>query len=39
MNAFAERMMPIAAGLGWPEPGGAPRVLRVHNYWIPGATD
>ncbi|MEU4077914.1 hypothetical protein DEJ45_04355 [Streptomyces venezuelae] len=38
MNAFAERMMPIAAGLGWPEPGGAPRVLRVHNYWVPGTT-
>ncbi|MFH9726442.1 hypothetical protein ACH4M4_26275 [Streptomyces sp. NPDC017254] len=37
MNAFVERMMPLAAGLGWPVSDGAPRILRVHNHWVPGA--
>ncbi|MEU3610683.1 hypothetical protein AB0E83_35410 [Streptomyces sp. NPDC035033] len=37
MRAFADRMMPIAVGLGWPE-GPQPRVVAVHNHWIPGAT-
>ncbi|MET9726996.1 hypothetical protein [Streptomyces zaomyceticus] len=36
MNAFVERMMPIAAGLGWPA-GAAPRIMPVHNHWVPGA--
>ncbi|WP_318209369.1 hypothetical protein [Streptomyces sp. SJL17-1] len=37
MNAFGERMMPIAAAEGFPVTEAAPRVLRVHNYWAPGA--
>ncbi|MFF5787572.1 hypothetical protein ACFY8P_21715 [Streptomyces sp. NPDC012693] len=36
MNTFAERMMPVAADLGWPTTEGRPRVLRVHNHWVPG---
>ncbi|WP_282692534.1 hypothetical protein [Streptomyces sp. CC208A] len=36
MKAFADRMMPIAIDLGWPE-GPQPRVVSVHNYWIPGS--
>ncbi|MFJ8130005.1 hypothetical protein [Streptomyces hydrogenans] len=35
MRAFAEKMMPVAVGLGWPE-GPMPRVLDVHNHWVPG---
>ncbi|WP_055598283.1 hypothetical protein [Streptomyces aureus] len=37
MNAFVERMMPVATGLGWPV-SEAPRVMRVHNHWVPGAS-
>ncbi|MEU2507520.1 hypothetical protein ABZ621_22800 [Streptomyces sp. NPDC007863] len=36
MKAFAEKMMPIATGLGWPE-GPMPRVVDVHHHWVPGA--
>ncbi|MER5308639.1 hypothetical protein ABT034_12715 [Streptomyces sp. NPDC002773] len=36
MEAFAERMMPVATELGWPETPGQPRVLQVHNHWVPG---
>ncbi|NML50974.1 hypothetical protein HHL19_20940 [Streptomyces sp. R302] len=36
MEAFADKMMPIAVGLGWPE-GARPRVAEVHRYWVPGA--
>ncbi|MFD3532797.1 hypothetical protein [Streptomyces sp. NPDC058664] len=38
MNAFAERMMPVATGLGWPVTQSEPRILRVHNHWVPGAS-
>ncbi|GAA3398588.1 hypothetical protein [Streptomyces roseoviridis] len=37
MNAFAEKMMPIAAEEGWPASPDTPRVMRVHNHWVPGA--
>ncbi|MEV4937738.1 hypothetical protein [Streptomyces zaomyceticus] len=37
MNAFVERMMPVAAGLGWPSSDEPPRIMRVHNHWVPGA--
>ncbi|MEU3480984.1 hypothetical protein ACI2LO_33245 [Streptomyces sp. NPDC033754] len=37
MNAFAERMMPIAAAVGFPVGDAAPRIMTVHNYWVPGA--
>ncbi|MFF4173303.1 hypothetical protein [Streptomyces sp. NPDC001744] len=37
MNAFVEKMMPVAAEQGWPGAEVAPRVLRVHNHWVPGA--
>ncbi|MEU3736503.1 MULTISPECIES: hypothetical protein [unclassified Streptomyces] len=38
MNAFAEKMMPVAASLGWPTSGGQqPETSTVHNYWFPGA--
>ncbi|MDX2561723.1 hypothetical protein PV371_18935 [Streptomyces sp. TX20-6-3] len=37
MNTFGERMMPIAAAEGFPAVGAGPRVLAVHNYWVPGA--
>ncbi|MFE5946179.1 hypothetical protein [Streptomyces sp. NPDC056480] len=37
MNAFVERMMPVAAGLGWPPADQPPRMMRVHNHWVPGA--
>lgn len=38
MDAFAEKMMPVAAELGWPTGSGRPPVLTVHNYWVPGAS-
>ncbi|MDV9190307.1 hypothetical protein R6L23_19170 [Streptomyces sp. SR27] len=37
MEAFAERMMPVSAALGWPSDMDRPEVLKVHNYWVPGA--
>ncbi|MEU3399861.1 hypothetical protein [Streptomyces filamentosus] len=37
MQAFAEKMMPVAVGLGWPDGERmGPRVLEVHNHWVPG---
>ncbi|MFF8413071.1 hypothetical protein [Streptomyces omiyaensis] len=36
MNAFVEKMMPVAAGLGWQD-RSRPRVLAVHHHWVPGA--
>ncbi|MFH8255334.1 hypothetical protein ACH4MA_12985 [Streptomyces roseolus] len=36
MQAFAEKMMPVATSLGWPD-GPRPRVAEVHNHWVPGA--
>ncbi|MFJ4871593.1 hypothetical protein [Streptomyces sp. NPDC088757] len=36
MNAFVEKMMPIATEHGWPETGVTPRVMRVHHHWVPG---
>ncbi|MCX4984832.1 hypothetical protein [Streptomyces sp. NBC_00572] len=36
MNAFAARMMPIAAEEGWPVTDAGPEVMAVHNYWAPG---
>ncbi|MFF2774373.1 hypothetical protein ACFVU3_05645 [Streptomyces sp. NPDC058052] len=36
MKAFADRMMPIAADLGWKDQP-MPRVVSVHNHWVPGA--
>ncbi|MFD4375605.1 hypothetical protein [Streptomyces sp. NPDC058486] len=35
MKTFAEKMMPIAAELGWDDQP-MPRVVSVHNYWVPG---
>ncbi|MFF1506776.1 hypothetical protein [Streptomyces sp. NPDC058326] len=37
MNAFVERMMPVATDLGWPMTGDRPRIMQVHNQWVPGA--
>ncbi|MFI8962585.1 hypothetical protein ACIGO8_10745 [Streptomyces sp. NPDC053493] len=37
MNAFTEKMMPVAADLGWPVTQAPPRTRTVHNYWVPGA--
>ncbi|MGW4650372.1 hypothetical protein [Kitasatospora sp. NPDC004289] len=37
MDAFADRMMPVAQELGWPSGSGRPPVHQVHNYWVPGA--
>ncbi|WP_406064414.1 hypothetical protein OG462_36285 [Streptomyces sp. NBC_01077] len=36
MNAFTERMMPIAADEGWPVTDAGPRIMTVYNYWVPG---
>ncbi|MGV9693079.1 hypothetical protein ACWDUX_28690 [Streptomyces sp. NPDC003444] len=36
MNAFVEKMMPVATEHGWPETGVAPRIMRVHSHWVPG---
>ncbi|MEU2660131.1 hypothetical protein ABZ615_33035 [Streptomyces sp. NPDC007325] len=36
MKAFAEKMMPVAADLGWAD-RPRPRVVSTHNYWVPGA--
>ncbi|MFE5793148.1 hypothetical protein ACFQ8C_11305 [Streptomyces sp. NPDC056503] len=36
MKAFADKMLPVAIGLGWPE-GPAPRVVPVYKHWVPGA--
>ncbi|GHB51886.1 hypothetical protein GCM10010347_22160 [Streptomyces cirratus] len=36
LKAFQEKMVPIAAGLGWPQTG-EPEILQVHNLWIPGS--
>ncbi|WP_030217452.1 hypothetical protein [Streptomyces bikiniensis] len=38
MNAFVEKMTPVAVEHGRPETGIAPRIMRVHNHWVPGAT-
>ncbi|WP_411075587.1 hypothetical protein [Streptomyces sp. cmx-4-7] len=38
MNAFVEKMMPVATEHGWPDTGVAPRIMRVHRHWVPGAT-
>ncbi|MFF9498519.1 hypothetical protein [Streptomyces sp. NPDC014656] len=35
MEAFAEKMMPVAADLGWADQP-RPRVVAVHNHWVPG---
>ncbi|MFJ5549413.1 hypothetical protein [Streptomyces sp. NPDC093225] len=37
MNAFTERMMPLAVELGWPSDPEkvSVRVFPVHNYWPP----
>ncbi|MGW6024374.1 hypothetical protein [Streptomyces sp. NPDC055099] len=37
MNAFGEKMMPVAAGLGWPTSEGKSEVSTIYNHWIPGA--
>ncbi|MFJ8039199.1 hypothetical protein ACIRBX_01635 [Kitasatospora sp. NPDC096147] len=37
MDAFAGRMMPIAAEFGWATAPERPAVLRVHHHWVPGA--
>lgn len=38
MSAFGEKMMPVAASLGWGDNGGPqPETSTVHNYWFPGA--
>ncbi|MEU5952539.1 hypothetical protein [Streptomyces sp. NPDC047525] len=37
MQAFGEKMMPIAESAGLSGPGGQPEAFSVHNYWIPGA--
>ncbi|MFF8288887.1 hypothetical protein ACF068_06575 [Streptomyces sp. NPDC016309] len=37
MNAFVEKMMPVATELGWPDTGNGPRILPVHHHWVPGA--
>lgn len=37
MNAFGEKMMPVAAELGWPVSGGKSEVSTIYNHWIPGA--
>ncbi|MFE6227929.1 MULTISPECIES: hypothetical protein [unclassified Streptomyces] len=36
MEAFAERMMPIATSLGWPEQP-RPRMAEIHRHFVPGA--
>lgn len=35
MQAFGEKMMPIAESAGLSGPGGQPEASPVHNYWIP----
>lgn len=38
MEAFRERMMPIARELGFPASDKEPSVTEVHAYWVPGMT-
>lgn len=38
LEAFQQRMMPIAAELGFPRSDTAPSVTEVHAYWVPGMT-
>lgn len=37
MIAFAEKMVPVAANLGWPADAAMPKLQQVHHYWLPGA--
>ncbi|MFI6449524.1 hypothetical protein [Kitasatospora sp. NPDC050543] len=37
MDAFVERMMPVAQGQGLPQPPSQPTVSEVHNYWMPNS--
>ncbi|MEV0320277.1 hypothetical protein ACIBKX_25355 [Streptomyces sp. NPDC050658] len=36
MQAFGEKMMPIAESVGLSGPGGQPTVFAVHNHWVAG---
>ncbi|HSA52985.1 MAG TPA: hypothetical protein VLH10_23110 [Yinghuangia sp.] len=36
LEAFQERMMPIAAELDLPRPENPPTTAEAHNYWVPG---
>lgn len=36
MKAFGDKVMPVAADLGWPEQP-PPRAEELYNFWAPGA--
>lgn len=36
MKTFGEKVMAVAEELGWTMARSEPRVLAVHNFWVPG---